>query len=319
MSKNRKKLQKGSGTPKTPLNDKSVLKCSNSDSSAVFARDVTAASSNWNAFLKMTGSRDTRTEKRAAGEVTSLSSSVTSDRSIAPGQCSCHTPVWFDGVDPQLLIDADQQLCESCCQRSPLEGANEKTIPTGKSPQLTRYLAIDCEMVGVGNGGVDNALARVSIVNALGQPVYDKYVKPKERVTDYRTEVSGVRPKHLTKAEKFETVQREVHDLIRGRVLVGHALHNDLRVLLLTHPKPMVRDTANFKPFRRMFDGRIPSLKNLSYKVLALEIQDGEHDSVQDARAAMRLYQTYRREWETLLDVRRRASGAQKKHNHLPD
>lgn len=79
--------------------------------------------------------------------------------------------------------------------------------------RLTRYLAIDCEMVGVGNGGVDNALARVSIVNALGQPVYDKYVKPKERVTDYRTEVSGVRPKHLTKGNKGTLISSQFQTL----------------------------------------------------------------------------------------------------------
>jgi hypothetical protein len=36
-------------------------------------------------------------------------------------------------------------------------------------------------------------LARCSIVNYLGEAVYDKYVKPVETVTDYRTHVSGIR------------------------------------------------------------------------------------------------------------------------------
>ena len=56
-------------------------------------------------------------------------------------------------------------------------------------------------MVGVGQSGQENMLARVSIVNSLCQPVYDKFVKPKEKVTDYRTFVSGVRPKDLAKGE----------------------------------------------------------------------------------------------------------------------
>ena len=56
-------------------------------------------------------------------------------------------------------------------------------------------------MVGVGQSGQENMLARVSIVNSLCQPVYDKFVKPKERVTDYRTFVSGVRPKDLAGGE----------------------------------------------------------------------------------------------------------------------
>ena len=38
---------------------------------------------------------------------------------------------------------------------------------------------------------------RVSIVNYNGVVIYDKYVKPEGRVTDFRTWVSGVRPENL--------------------------------------------------------------------------------------------------------------------------
>jgi RNA exonuclease 4 len=61
-----------------------------------------------------------------------------------------------------------------------------------------RYIAIDCEMVGV--GGKDNersALARVSIVNYHGNVLLDTFVKPKEKVTDWRTWVSGVKPSNM--------------------------------------------------------------------------------------------------------------------------
>lgn len=64
------------------------------------------------------------------------------------------------------------------------------------SASLTKAIGMDCEMVGVGDG-TESVLARVSIVNQYGVPVYDKFVKPKERVTDYRTFVSGVRPEDL--------------------------------------------------------------------------------------------------------------------------
>lgn len=60
--------------------------------------------------------------------------------------------------------------------------------------RLTRAVAMDCEMVGVGSDGEDSILARVSIVNHFGKCIYDKYVKPMETVTDYRTAVSGIRP-----------------------------------------------------------------------------------------------------------------------------
>lgn len=56
---------------------------------------------------------------------------------------------------------------------------------------------MDCEMVGVGPKGEDSILARVSIVNQFGKCVYDKYVKPTEKVTDYRTAVSGIRPQNI--------------------------------------------------------------------------------------------------------------------------
>lgn len=66
---------------------------------------------------------------------------------------------------------------------------------------LTRVVAIDCEMVGVGPDGEDSILARVSLVNQFGKCIYDKHVKPTERVTDYRTAVSGIRPKDIKNGE----------------------------------------------------------------------------------------------------------------------
>ncbi len=52
-------------------------------------------------------------------------------------------------------------------------------------------------MVGIGEMGLENMVARVSIVNQLGQCLYDKYVKPKEPVVDYRTSISGITEEHL--------------------------------------------------------------------------------------------------------------------------
>jgi len=54
-------------------------------------------------------------------------------------------------------------------------------------------------MVGVGYGGKDSILARCSIVNHYGQCVYDRYCLPTEKVTDYRTDKSGIRPEDIEK------------------------------------------------------------------------------------------------------------------------
>ena len=62
---------------------------------------------------------------------------------------------------------------------------------------MTRVLALDCEMVGTGPDGARSALARVVVVNAAGNVVYDSFVRPVAAVTDYRTAVSGIRPHNL--------------------------------------------------------------------------------------------------------------------------
>ena len=48
-------------------------------------------------------------------------------------------------------------------------------------------------MVGVGPNGSESSLARVSLVNFHGAVILDEFVRQRERVTDYRTLVSGVR------------------------------------------------------------------------------------------------------------------------------
>lgn len=73
-------------------------------------------------------------------------------------------------------------------------------------------------------------VARVSIVNQLGQCLYDKYVLPNEPIVDYRTAVSGITAELLENAVPLNVVQKEVSDIIENRILVGHAIHNDLQV-----------------------------------------------------------------------------------------
>ena len=56
-----------------------------------------------------------------------------------------------------------------------------------------KFLALDCEMVGVGIDGAESSLARVSLVNFYGAVILDEFVRQKERVMDYRTQWSGIR------------------------------------------------------------------------------------------------------------------------------
>lgn len=56
------------------------------------------------------------------------------------------------------------------------------------------------------------------------------------QVVDYRTHISGIRAKDIENGEPFGAVQREVINLLKGRILVGHSVSNDLKVLHLKHP-----------------------------------------------------------------------------------
>lgn len=176
-----------------------------------------------------------------------------------------------------------------------------KTNITSDEVLVGKYLAIDCEMVGVGHEGATSALARVSLVNFLGQVVMDKYVKPVERIVDFRTEYSGIRPYHMKEAVGLREVQEELCQLLEGKILVGHSLVNDFKVLFLNHPRKLTRDTSKYRPFRTMTRGKTPSLKRLAQEVLGLTIQTGEHDSVDDARVAMLLYRSHKDAWENYL------------------
>ncbi|KAL0256120.1 3'-5' exonuclease [Diplodia seriata] len=156
-----------------------------------------------------------------------------------------------------------------------------------------KYIALDCEMVGVGpTPDQDSQLARVSVVDYHGTQLYDSYVLPRLPVTDYRTAVSGITPALLRAghARPFADVQRDVAALLAGRILVAHAVKNDLDALVLSHPKRDVRDTSRHPAFRKLSMGKAPALKKLAREFLGVEIQGGEHSSVEDARATMLLF-----------------------------
>ena len=111
-----------------------------------------------------------------------------------------------------------------------------------------KYLALDCEMVGVGIDGAESSLARVSLVNFYGAIQLDEFVRQRERVVDYRTQFSGIRELDMIKgmyvsatytvnrsdalqtAKPFDAIQKQVAERLKDRILIGHAVHNDLKV-----------------------------------------------------------------------------------------
>lgn len=199
---------------------------------------------------------------------------------------------------------ADSQILTCAVPQS--KTATPTAQPVGGTGPLHRQvLAVDCEMVGV---GADNrsALARCSIVDSRGEVVYDSYVRPPLPVRTYRTKHSGIRKKHLRGATPHHLAVQQVRAILKGCIVVGHDLRNDFAALQYSHPKALTRDTSEYTPLRLMAGMHTlskPSLRHLSDAILQRSIQRsrGGHCSVEDARAAMDLYQVARERWEAGL------------------
>jgi RNA exonuclease 4 len=179
------------------------------------------------------------------------------------------------------------------------------------SDEQARYVALDCEMVGVGLRGRRSSVAQVTLVGWNGEVIFDEHVKQDEEVTDYRTFVSGITETDLETAEwTFSQCRGQVQELLNGKVLIGHALKNDLKALEISHPWFMTRDTGKYGPFMqvRFNDGVLwpRKLKDLVKEKLERDVQIAgkPHSAFEDAMAALDLYRTVRRKWEKAMDYK---------------
>lgn len=192
---------------------------------------------------------------------------------------------------------------DSFCAEREADNLRKSAITINSNLNKSKTLSpvgLDCEMVGVGDEKT-SALARCSIVNHEGDVLYDVYVKPDKPITDYRTQWSGIRPKHMNNAISFRSARKKVKRLIKKRILIGHALQFDLKVLKLRHPSDLIRDSSKHIPLRALAGfprNSTPSLKRLTRQLLKWDIQVNEHSSVEDARAAMLLYRKCEAQWE---------------------
>jgi RNA exonuclease 4 len=171
--------------------------------------------------------------------------------------------------------------------------------------EAANYIAMDCEMVGVGYKGRYSALARVTLIDWNGETVMDEFIQPPcVPITDYRTHVSGITAEQLSKEATltFDECRTLVLLHLKDKILVGHALKNDLSVLDITHPWYDVRDTAKYEPFmKKRFDDNVMwprKLSELAQEKLARKIQLGTHSPHEDALAALDLYKCVRNKFE---------------------
>ncbi len=156
---------------------------------------------------------------------------------------------------------------------------------------------MDCEMVETEEG---DAVGRASIVNYNGKIVYDKFVKPEKRIVDYRSSISGVTPERLKTAVTFAQCREEVTKIMAGKIIIGHSLKSDLKVLNYEHPKHLIRDVSKYKKYRDKSGNKI-GLRVLTDTFLQKVIQEGAHDSIEDSRAGLALYREVEKDWENQI------------------
>ena len=219
---------------------------------------------------------------------------------------------------------SDSSTCDSGSQASPVpkqtkpkrnrrrRRKNKNSQEEISEEERQIYVALDCEMVGVGPGGYTSALARVCIIGWDEEVVLDTFVKVSEPITDYRTFVSGVRKEDLESDQAMEINECRalVASIIEGKIVVGHALKNDFQALKLSHPWYDTRDTAKYTPLMQKCDRtgimKARRLKDLVHEKLNKDIQcDGnEHSPYEDASAALSLYKNVRRKWEKVMEYK---------------
>ncbi|NXD19870.1 AEN nuclease, partial [Spelaeornis formosus] len=185
-------------------------------------------------------------------------------------------------------------------------GSSQRVRTASLVPRPGKYVAIDCEMVGTGPQGKLSELARCSVVNYEGDVIYDKYVQPELPIVDYRTRWSGITKQHMKKAIPFKAAQAEILKILKDKIVVGHAIHNDFQALKYFHPKDRTRDTSQSCVLKKRLGVSLRanvSLKNLASHLLHKKIQIGckGHSSVEDAQTAMELYRLVEVQWEKEL------------------
>ncbi|KAK9447889.1 ubiquitin carboxyl-terminal hydrolase-domain-containing protein [Limtongia smithiae] len=147
------------------------------------------------------------------------------------------------------------------------------------------------------------SLARVSVVRGEGPKAgiafIDDYISTSEEIVDYLTEFSGIEIGDLDPAKSkkplvaLKVAYKKLWLLLNlGVVFVGHGLTNDFRTINIQVPKDQVIDTLDIYYIKSRH--RKLSLRFLSWYLLQSNIQTENHDSIEDARAALYLYNKYR-------------------------
>ncbi|SCO93681.1 exoribonuclease, putative [Plasmodium malariae] len=178
------------------------------------------------------------------------------------------------------------EMCKESSVSSEHNGGEEKEeeIPFGDF-DLNNIFSIDCEMCETTNH--QRELTKITVVDAYMNIVYDSYVVPDNKITNYLTLYSGINESTLENVNtKLKDVQEYLKKILNNKsILIGHSLENDLHALKIKHD--YVIDTSVIYSGSNYYFIK-PSLFNLSKKHLNITMKrDNGHNSIDDAKISM--------------------------------
>jgi len=210
------------------------------------------------------------------------------------------------------LDDARIFHAPSIASKAPAKQSFQQ-LPLSKLPGKGDLVAIDCEMVALsteesyvnedGRKVVTRqsqmSLARLSCTLEDETVFIDDYIVTPDPIEDYLTRFSGLMPGDLDPATSrhhlvpLRIAYLKLKRLVeRGCVFVGHGIvMKDFPVINMFVPPTQTRDTVEIFHVQH---SRFLSLSFLASYLLGINIQGNMHDSIEDARIALRIYQMYK-------------------------
>ncbi len=190
----------------------------------------------------------------------------------------------------------------------------EKQEKEKQKPEIERAVAVDCEMIQAGEPvylpggsfGAPHVLAQVVIVDFNGKTLLDRYVLPEvglEGVVTYLTEITGINYNTLKgldpKKHSRNIVIKEVKNILKDRIVVGHQLSSDFKALDYNPEENnnVIFDTATINTFmnpesNRVYGKTAKKLKDITKQFVGYNIQNKgkPHDPLEDAIAPMNIF-----------------------------